>query len=131
MQARELRIGNIVKAMCYDDKTFHEQTIVSQIDEDEIGHDAVGMVWSNNSNEIEGIKPIPLTEQWLLDFGFENGVLELNSSYKLRLTQETHYERSVYLENIRTSILMIISVKHVHQLQNLYFALTQKELIIK
>ena len=77
----------------------------------------------------EFYKPIPLTEEWLLKFGF---VYDADS-----LTFDYEYNHFVfYLErdfkDIETfsfdSSFTETKVKYVHQLQNLYFALTGKEL---
>ena len=68
----------------------------------------------NNCNYIE---PIPLTEEQLLRFGFKKGVkgwfktMERNLKFNLYT-----YNRDCY--------------KSVHQLQNLYFALTGTHLIL-
>jgi hypothetical protein len=76
------------------------------------------------------IKPIPLTEEWLLKFGFERQennwkTMDLHfatiSWERLAGTALSFEKESIYLPNI----------KHVHQLQNLYFALTREELTIK
>ena len=69
--------------------------------------------------------PIPLTEEWLTKFGFEliegnfhlyaNGFsLDINGSITKFWVNET-----------------IVDIKYVHQLQNLFFALTGEELKIK
>ena len=81
----------------------------------------------------ESHKPIRLTEDWLLRMGFD-----------------THKKHDQYLENQVYMTMDAIyyvaqsfeddhgcwnhcefEVKHVHQLQNLYYALTQKELKIE
>ena len=73
------------------------------------------------------VKPIPLTEEWLVAFGFDS-----------QCGNEWHFESACfewfYDEFYYTAgegCKMSISIKHVHQLQNLYFALTGKELIIE
>jgi len=75
----------------------------------------------------EGIEfePIPLTEEWLERFGFEEddsvGWLkrfDKSDSFFIDLSFMYWGENSVKLT-------------HVHQLQNLYFALTGEELTIK
>tara|TARA_R110000868_G_scaffold256359_2_gene513078 strand:+ start:510 stop:872 length:363 start_codon:yes stop_codon:yes gene_type:complete len=74
-------------------------------------------------------KPIPLTEEWLLRFGFrdlgygewEKGDIILDNEYT---------DKGIW--NIRETVSHLsIDVKYVHQLQNLYFALTGEELTIK
>lgn len=61
MKANELRIGNCVKTQ------IHGVGIVEAISENKI-------LYSRNydSLDIEYFEPIPLTEKWLLDFGFKN-----------------------------------------------------------
>ena len=90
-------------------------------------------------DRMEDCKPIPLTEEWLLKFGFESkqnglykpfkgGCIRLNvgiaslfigSDYSLNTAMDYDY---VELPN---------EIEYVHQLQNLYFALTGEELEIK
>lgn len=71
-------------------------------------------------------EPIPLTEQWLFDFGFEKkrytykkGVLELESDSEQHPKGRTYFNSWELIEEFPI---------YVHQLQNLYFALTGEEL---
>ena len=70
-------------------------------------------------------KPIPLTEEWLVKFGFVK-----------HKTTDIYPTFAKQMFNWNDGILYIIGygfmnhIKHVHQLQNLYFALTGEELII-
>lgn len=81
-------------------------------------------------------KPIPLTEEWLLKFGYTyytgktEGVLTKDYGGKLdidfvdKIVQvKSHYEEDLLYRPLH-------NIKYVHQLQNLYFALTQTELEI-
>ena len=75
------------------------------------------------------VKPIPLTEEWLLKFGFKKDTMSfwggwLSPSFDLgsQLRIRTYSEDTYQMREVR--------LKHVHQLQNLYFALTGEELII-
>ena len=77
------------------------------------------------------IEPIPLTEEWLLKFGFENKGRILSSdviSYVNKFGAEVrHYtEYRFFIPELRTGIW----IQYIHQLQNLYFALTGEELTI-
>ena len=82
----------------------------------------------------DDIKPIPLTEDWLLKFGCKNikdsEYYELNYIYKLRFfgRQVQYY---IYWGNHVMDKKLLRAIKYVHQLQNLYFALTGNELKIK
>ena len=129
MEAKELRIGN------YLNFEFHK---------DSGGIEKVGVFLSDIENLIYGgnrskyYTPIPLTEEWLLKFGFVKDKkhnnccdLELENNFYL---QGVGYGKS----NIKYEVILTDSndneltlVKHVHQLQNLYFALTNEELTIK
>jgi len=88
----------------------------------------INEVTSNLDHSI--YEPIPLTDEWLDKFGFE-------------LDEETEmYNLITPLQFIDYSFEIIknahdrfyqwrhIKVKYVHQLQNLYFALTNEELIL-
>ena len=77
----------------------------------------------------DDFKPIPLTEEWLLKFGFEpkgtEPIMFTNGRYN-------YFPSSKYFGNTRNNGGLIHSnVRHVHQLQNLYFALTGEELKIE
>ena len=61
-------------------------------------------------------KPIPLTEEWLKRFNW-NPPKDIGVSFSLT-TDEIHFVAGNYYKKI----------EHVHQLQNLYFALTGEEL---
>jgi hypothetical protein len=83
-------------------------------------------------------KPIPLTEEWLLKFGFEENRIIIGESLWLELdfNSPTYPHYNIFVKQLNTdlmidSVLMDIELKHVHSLQNLYFALTNEELIIK
>ena len=100
MKASELRIGNIVK-----------QGIIESI--------GISLIQvSDTIYESEVIEPIQLTEEWLLKFGF-------------RKVYKTCYQYKDFILDDRFIMMDIditIQLKYVHQLQNLYFALTGEEL---
>lgn len=112
MKATELRIGNWVKVH-ESDKT-NSIVEVYKIEEDAIN----GWIFYT---------PISLTEEWLLKFGF---------GYKMiyRLNDiEIGYVDDDFVKNQFTMRYgtKFIKIKYIHTLQNLYFALTGKELKIK
>lgn len=106
MKASDLRIGNMVKLMDGSVLT------VSAIDIMQF---------------TEHFKPIPLTEEWLVKFGFEGGDIHYwhpDSDYsieKLGGAWEVYHSQNPSYYGT--------TVNYVHQLQNLYFALTGEELI--
>lgn len=78
--------------------------------------------------------PIPLTEEWLLRFGFvkEFNADENSDSFYLKDCDDSFYidyDNSWYIG--ATSYGYLKGTHYVHQLQNLYFALTGEELTLK
>jgi len=86
---------------------------------------------------ISELKPIPLTEDWLIKFGFEKKVEKYMFIYAM------HYENAVcwiYLIGGGFEFELItgderfnfgITYKYVHELQNLFFAITGIKLELK
>ncbi len=72
------------------------------------------------------VQPIPLTEEWLVKFGF-----------KKQKRSEWFSKKGFVVRIFNNTLPVKIQGKHlvtlgyVHQLQNLYYALTGKELTIK
>ena len=112
MKATELRIKNFIKQGAKEYILDHN-SLIDILDYDKVYHEVL-------------FQPIPLTEEWLLKFDFHeledgnlrNGMLIVTKNSKGELT-------------ITIRLIMIKSIKYVHQLQNLYFALTGTELTIK
>ena len=102
MKATELRIGNWVLS-----PTEGEIQIENgwQIDEG------------------EEVEPIPLTEEWLVKFGFENNSMNLDEEGFLHLDISFIGGVNVYINDMEYP-----NINYVHQIQNLYFALTGQEL---
>ena len=76
-------------------------------------------------------KPIPLNEQWLLDFGFLSDSYNdvYYKSFGLDGLIQIHCNKTrgfLQLWESQTSVIL----ESVHQLQNLYYSLTGNELII-
>jgi len=78
---------------------------------------------------IGDFRPIPLTEEWLLKFGFEyHHKVRSRSFYNIgNLFAEVGGDGRTDIYGTLAGELMCF-VNHVHQLQNLYFALTNEEL---
>ena len=120
MKASELRIGNLIEFWSVYDTVI----LINSINEDT----SYANVYLNE------IKPIPLTEEWLLKFGFE---IIWDSKYLTQYTLQSnmmfHYEldKPKNIWYARFGKYELEHIKYVHQLQNLYFALTGEELTIK
>jgi hypothetical protein len=107
MKANELRIGNLV----YDTKG----------DVNIINLEAMTYICKESLNQV---KPIPLTDEWLLKFGFEkDGTWFTKSGFGISI-DNLKWQMKGYIATFDKCL-------YVHQLQNLYFALTGKELTFK
>jgi hypothetical protein len=117
MQSKELRIGNWISHTPSKNETTDANFIVSEIN----------MFDGNTINglESEDCEPIPLTEKLFLKFGFEkrDSFFE-HWNFGLSIYKDGNYFESDQLP-------MFIKLQYVHQLQNLYFALTGEELELK
>jgi hypothetical protein len=109
MNANDLRIGNWVQFR-------HTETPVRITLGD--------FVREYNDEHLEDYEPIPLTEEWLLKFGFKSDVVSSVFGFKwvsINMTQDGDF----WVENITGEL---VEIDFVHQLQNLIFALTGEEL---
>ena len=81
--------------------------------------------------KIQDIKPIPLTEEWLLRFGFEFDIFyQKHTNGKICIYWCNKICLFSWCKSHREDILRYEYPEYVHQLQNLYFALTGEELIL-
>ena len=137
MKAIELRIGNYVSVILDIENAISEVECV-MIDSIDINTCRVSSISErlmsfdrHNCNLKEMIQPIPLTEEWLLKFGF-NG--ECESFHMEGITIEEVSDGGkwvVYMfDEYHAVECSLAIVQHVHQLQNLYFALTNEELTL-
>ena len=119
IQAKELKIGNL---FLFTDEPKEIRSITGSHIEYAERYNG----WFNSFFE-----PILITEEWLLKFGFtqtDKGVYVLwcSNYQKIQYIFSTISEtQSVIYNNA-----FINNILYIHQLQNLYFALTQKELTI-
>ena len=104
MEANELRIGNLVQ---------YPSGVTYKVD-----------ILYKEYSLLETWKAIPLTEEWLLKLGFINN--ELLDKHLIFIWFGDHVGIKGMLGLIKPW-----SCVYVHQLQNLYFALTNNELIFK
>jgi len=128
MKASELRIGN-----------FFDWSPLASMGrgQDQVTVSNIGYHYLMN--------PITITEEWLVKFGFKcvhiknihytvndpNGVAELHKiSIFPTVNNQWHIAFSDELNGYKDYI-PTTKISHVHQLQNLYFALTGEELTIK
>jgi hypothetical protein len=107
MKANELRIGNWVNNN-EEDYQITSATI-SQLERGD-----------------SKAEPIPLTESLLLKFGFE----KVKDSF-FKKGFHIYEEDNNFYYYLRDEGMMDVHINFVHELQNLYFALTKKELTMK
>jgi hypothetical protein len=118
MKVSELRIGNYVY--------FH-----GDVEEINIDHFNIFNILKDGI-----LLPIPLTEEWLLRFGFEKINSELTNIAPLNLRCTFNLPNTPFSFCQGKLILttgtgdFCVNTEYVHQLQNLYFALTSEELTI-
>jgi hypothetical protein len=120
MESNELRIGNLVK--WYD----VSKVLELHSEKNEFDNVYIECEESFEWTEYDKLIPIELTEEWLLKFGF------ISNPYQDR------YEKDIIRINCNkikgfTELWIdgMPHIKYIHQLQNLYFALTGEELKIK
>ena len=114
MKVKDLRIGNLVYTpdRCVDEVTDITLESISTL----------------GFGQMYDLEPIPLTEEWLIKFGFINHANEWCNN----LFVFEYWERSkLYHFTGGEGVGFGGGFKYVHQLQNLYFALTNEELKLK
>lgn len=126
MKANELRIGNYVN-IGYDCKVVRIDEFGATLN---TYNGVKDMIYFHQTN----IRPIPLTEEWLVNFGFG---LDTSFGYKLFDLNQLYLSMTKDKQGWCCTLdpeemaSYIREIKHVHQLQNLYYALTGEELTIK
>ena len=109
MEAKELRIGNLLIENNKQYKLQLADFYNMYLDDDCI------------------FEPIPLTEEWLLKFGFENKIL--SSEFSITNFPFIIYNNEIWTDRDNDDDA-ICRVDFVHELQNFYFAVKKKELEI-
>jgi hypothetical protein len=124
MKANELRIGN---------KVSFEGSIVTvnTISDDEVTFSDYASFYYPQIEDISGIE---LTEEWLVRFGFSE-YDQMGDNYFFAFEKDDNFEFNLCLNfnDLQVSFYSLnweraFKIKSVHQLQNLYFALTGEEL---
>jgi hypothetical protein len=115
----ELRIGNIVQSI-----TGVWLTVI-QVSPTSIMYDRYDMKAVCGNCPVEEMKGIPLTPEWLEGFGIKNEQQGSTIFNNGRITIHEFDDGNFRLEGYSGGRIAIL---YVHQLQNLYFALTASEL---
>ena len=128
MKASDLRIGNQMKLFLGigDNGAEYRECEIQGI---MIHHGAEFYLlkngWVGISNKL---KPIPLTEEWLLKFGFEKRGIYYHFPKHDIFKLEQYKLKNAYWLRYYTESIDCVRINSVHQLQNLYHALTGEEL---
>lgn len=123
MRSNEFRLGNL----------YHFEDVSGMVVErvDYIENNMVDV------NPMDLIHPIPLTEEWLLKFGFEKSTFGSSTMFFSNNDSFGYIEEQAYRCNdnygycLNDEKMWFLEIKYVHQLQNLFFALTGEELTIQ
>lgn len=121
MKAAHLRIGNLIYSI---DEDFNRELIIV---------DANDICNVDCEDDNDGYEPIPLTAEWLGRFGFDRDY-DSDSGWRKNILREWVYlycDTQGYFEISVSKHSCPVKIKQVHQLQNLFFALTGEELHIK
>ena len=123
IQANELRIGNLVNSK--NDGIIS----ITNISEKSV---AVNDAHCYNHIPVEFISPIPLTEEWLLKLGFKKRKNRhlFHWENKIVISEYKDEFENFFYPKTGYDIRFSNEIKYVHQLQNLYFALTGAELTV-
>jgi len=120
MKANELRIGNLVY---YKNKNKTTERTVINIE-------VPDLMFIEDPVKDTKYSPIPLTEEWLLKFGFKY-LSETQMYEKTGNEFDFHISIGNWVEigqNNYESAILKFNIQYVHQLQNLYSALNGEEL---
>jgi len=134
MKANELRIGNYLQ----DNVT---KTTVKVV---ELSKDCISTYVIDRSKyplkDGWKLEPIPLTEEWLLRFGFRKKASFSDHTIHIDMTNilcldndnnESEFS-AVSIYDVDEGVWIYLeSIQYVHQLQNLYFVLSREELKLK
>ena len=116
METKELRIGNWVSNPLQNNIPFKvDIRTLNTINEDNRTH----------VNKDQMYQPIPITEEWLVKLNVLFGFNNCGSQYIIEFGLDRYNVRLNY--DVAMS-KYIAEIKYVHQLQNLHYALTGKEL---
>ncbi len=131
MKAEELRIGNYVFPLdqgAEELEIAHKVTLITRT--------YVGVTFTTEVNRAYSeIRPILLTEEWLLKFGFvkKENTYKLNDVFSISHTfRVKDGELLMELEPVVVNVgsLFYRTLLYVHELQNLFYILTGEELTV-
>jgi len=123
MQSKDLRIGNLVKGNSRGGTHILDIGILKYIDETKSGY-----------------SPIPLNEYWFTELGFKRhhfDYIDINTIVMFKQNYDDKGDEDGWIFKLYPEELGSATknkcepIRYVHELQNLYFALTREELELK
>lgn len=109
-----------------------------------IGYDSVHLMTRQGKQitaKLDSIQPIPLIDRWLEQLGFKKTTENAGNLICFKKDLITHSNRTMTIAEwiksdkghwqIWIESMDVTRIKYVHQLQNLYYALTVEELILE
>jgi hypothetical protein len=122
MKLEELRIGNLVSQNGFFGYVYSIESALPRQEQRFSDKDLVTLFDNGiTTMTIDEIKPIPLTEEWLVKFGFN----EFEKNYR---TFFVNNKFKIEMSNTGNIYYNKLWIPYVHTLQNLYFSLTGVEL---
>jgi hypothetical protein len=126
----ELRIGNLVNRKYFNPQPENKNWQLEPVEICALGFGKYNVKLKNGGHSlIDYLEPIPLTEEWLLKFGFEK-TMAWTFAIELKGNNMLVYYLGEKGCSIGFKSYSEFDCKYAHQLQNLYFALTNEELTI-
>ena len=114
LQVNELKFGNLVNHISFGDIFIYG-----------VNKDCIQCDFDNSTyyDDLEYYKPIPITEEWLIKFGFKrtssNGSGFISNKLRIEKRIDTNNAFQVWWNS-----WYLVDVTEIHNLQNLYFSLT-------
>jgi hypothetical protein len=125
MKASELRIDNLINVRL---KSFKSSGFTKQL----VTANAILDIFTNGKNSSFEFEPIPLTKEWLDKLGFESMKSDARNVTMYFISPFSIYSKDSNPNEFFISEGCIVKVvKYVHQLQNIYYYLKDKELTFK
>lgn len=151
VKANELRIGNYVDISATTAPYYAEICATSELEKDHVfvdnsNFEEVSAGWIIIEYDSEELKPIPITEEWLVKFGLKEDKKgrygyryyypDIDSKYIIERDwrdEPSHFFGLEYTDSGDSAddgkvYHFTFEVKYVHQLQNIIFSLTRQDL---
>jgi len=147
MKAKDLRTGNYIYthnrvSMVWDVINIVEKFSIGDKKRDEVVNEIkTSVCYLSPQPENKGIfTPIPITERWLKSFGFDDAGYKagyIGKEFKGNMIMDFVLTKPKFMGEWQHEYCFelrshrFVEIKYVHELQNLFFALTEIELELK